>query len=309
MGANREPVGGTLPTLYLLRSAYRVSRLLTSEYESLRGLRGAYRRLPTDGLFDVDAFRRGEQLLETAGLLEQRDGQVRLDERILVLRELQESEACRVLLALLVEAERPLWLRVAVGTDEVRDVYIPDGVLDRLEKLFATSEDRDAFLVALERVDPAAQSELGKRGEEVVVAACREQRRVAGFPRLAEAVQRVSRLSDGFGYDVSAPCAGTPAYHLEVKTVGSRGNRLTIHLSRHQVQVGRRDPRWALVVCCKRMDDVELVGWCRASQLEVYLPRDGPGGSQVEARWTNVAMTLVPNMLTSGLPPLSVDRP
>lgn len=307
MGANREPVDGTLPTLYLLRSAYRVSRLLVSESESARGLRDAYRRLPTDGLFDEDAFSRGERLLEHAGLLERRDGRVRADERLSVLRELEEREACRVLLALLLKGKRPLWLRVAVGTSEVRDVYIPDRVRGRLEAFFPNSDARDAFLVALGHIDPLARSELGRRGEEAVVAACREQRREAGFPRLAEAVQRVSRLSDGFGYDVSAPCPAAPAYHLEVKTVGRGANRLTIHLSRHQVQVGRRDPRWVLVLCRRREEGIELVGWCRIAQLEGRLPKDRPGNAQVEARWTNVEMALAPDVLSSGLPPLTVN--
>lgn len=309
MGANRQVAGGTLPTLYLLRSAYRVSRVLGPESESVRGLHEAYRRLPTDGLFDEDAFRRGEALLEHAGLLELEDGRVRADKRLAVVRGLDEREACRVLLALLLEGERPVWLRVAVGATEVRHVYIPDNVRGRLEALLPDPGERDAFLVALGHVDLYARSELGRLGEEKVVAACREQRRAAGFARLAEEVQQVSRLSDGFGYDVSAPCPEAPAYHLEVKTVGRGGGRLTIHLSRRQVQVGRYDPRWILVVCRRTGEAIELVGWCRIDRLEACWPEDRPGDDQVDARWADVEVMLTPDVLTPGLPPLRLDRP
>lgn len=293
-----------LPTLHVLQSAYRVSRLLSVSPEPIERVRESYQRVPSDGLFDGDALYRGEEVLTRAGLTREDGRQISAVPELAQLRDLEERDACRVLLSLLLEAERPLWLRVAIGRTGVQEAYVPEDVLRRLQEVFPDSEDREAFLMGFGRVDPDAKAELGLAGEEFIVGECREQRRKAGHPDLVAGVQRVSRFSDHLGYDVSAPCPSGPSYHLEVKTVGRPGNRLTVHLSRNQVEVGIRDPRWRLVICRRGASGFEVVGWCRARTLEALLPRDGNPSPGVQVRWESIQVILDEAQLSPGLPPV-----
>ncbi len=295
-----------LPSKHLLRSAYRVSRLVDESEEEVRGLRQAYNSVPTDGLFDQDAFRRGEQLLYQAGLVELDDDRIRARRQLRVVRGLEEEEACLALLRLLLQATPPLWLSNAVGLEGIREPYIPDYVNRQLEELFPDQEIRAVFLMGLGTVDKKARDELGQRGEEAVVAACRAQRLDAGHKDLVGQVQQVSTLSDGFGYDVSAPCPTGPAHHLEVKTVGHPGDRLTLHLSRHQIQVGICDPSWRVVVCQRIQDTIQVVGWSTSDMLTPHLPEDRnmEVAAPIKARWEQVEVRIDRSLLRSGLPPL-----
>jgi hypothetical protein len=302
----REPVDfrQTLPSQHLLRAAYRVAGLVSPDGVALEGVRVAYRQLPTNGLFSAGDLRRGEGLLKGAGLLERGDGRLRAHPSLEVLRGLEEDEACRTLLGLLLRRHPPGWLGVALGRDAVHLPYLPDGVLRRLEQIFGDRDDLLAFLAGLAPADHEARSELGRAGEERVVAACRRQRREAGHGELARQVQRVSRLSDAFGYDVSAPRPRGEAHHLEVKTVGRPGPVLPIHLSRHQVRVARSDSHWRLVVCERVEGGIEVVGWCDLARLGECWPTDSDGGNGVRARWESAAVDLERDRLTTGLPPL-----
>jgi hypothetical protein len=162
---------------------------------------------------------------------------------------------------------------------------LPDETaLPLLEALLAPpSELEDELADALRR------AEIGALGEEAVAAWCVEELTELRHVDLAEQVRRVSLVSDRFGYDVTAPVlAGSPRM-LEVKASTSASNSKTFrfYVTRHEYEIGRKHPKqWALVACAVRDDEVSILGWCRASEFERYLPDDGNG------RWTEALVNL-----------------
>jgi hypothetical protein len=72
-------------------------------------------------------------------------------------------------------------------------------------------------------------------------------------------------------------------------------------LSRGEVDRGRADHDWFLVVCRVDANGVaSLEGWCTAEGLEPLLPVD----QDESARWSSVEIELSPGVLHPGLPPL-----
>ncbi|MCW5892052.1 MAG: DUF3883 domain-containing protein [bacterium] len=146
---------------------------------------------------------------------------------------------------------------------------------------------------------------LGAAGEETVVAACRNDLCVRGAPDLAKDVERVSLISDRFGYDVRAPSiAGSPRL-LEVKTqLGHLPAAFHFHLTRNEYAVGSDEPNWSLVACAARnaeLADIQIGGWCTADTLRPYLPNDGNG------RWSEAIVVLPKTALRGGLPPAIIE--
>lgn len=175
--------------------------------------------------------------------------------------------------------------------------------LDDQHALYAL---RRLIEAALDPQDNAQQRiEIGDRAEEHVVQACRNDLRSLGRPDLAEQVQRVSLISDHFGYDITAPTVAEPTRHFEVK--GSTRTDRAIYrffISRNEYDVGRKQPStWFLIACDVPTANptglpatVAIVGHCTAATLDPYLPQDANG------RWTEAAVALPRYLLTAGLP-------
>lgn len=298
-----------VPTLHELQAAWHVTRAFGEGQEAAHRVRRGYSRLATEGLFSNDDLRRGEGLLTRCGLLEPVDGSLVVKAELIELRHLDKTEACELLLQLFLEQNPPSWLSVARRGDDIHEEYIPDDAVDVLESVFDELGRRDAVLATIGRDVPQEErKELGELGERTVVQACRQQRRAAEHDVLAQQVRQVSRISDHFGYDVSAPRPRGLPHHHEVKTVGSSTGDLQIHISRNQIRVGKDDPGWRLVVCrATGPDSAEIVGWCTAEDLAEFLPREPGGGDedQCRIRWESLVVRLREGFLTAGLPPLN----
>ncbi len=152
-----------------------------------------------------------------------------------------------------------------------------------------------------ERLDLARRALVGEIGEEVVLAAARDELVGLGRPDLAARARRVSLESDHFGYDVLAPRArGANDRLLEVKSSISIGRSVHVYLTRNEAEVGTRERAWTLVVCnVTSLDERtgEVVGWCTRSELEPLLPNDQESG-----RWEQARLSLSVDDLRSGLP-------
>lgn len=291
-----------LPSAHRLRAAYRAAQAIRDQTVSVAAARASYLRLPTDLVFDVDDLVAGERLLLDVGLLSDGGGHLQGNVRLGTLAELYEDEALTTLLALVLGERPPLWLRTAAASPAGLDTeLIPAEASTVLGTLVPDPQLREALLLAAaERIDARELSEAGAAGEEAVVAACRDELHDAQRPDLAGDVQRVSLISDRLGYDVVAPTLDGSSRRLEVKTT-RRKARLEVFISRNEATVGLRDVAWALVFC--RLGDggeVEIVGWCRGECLEPLLPEN----RHARGRWASTAITLAPEELRPGLPPI-----
>lgn len=173
-----------------------------------------------------------------------------------------------------------------------------------LGNFVAISDEAEASRT-LERIveqtsDDLARAEAGAAGEEFVLNLVRENLTILHRADLAERCERVSLISDWFGYDVSAPTLGEAVRRLEVKTQSADPIPATFrfYLSRNEYDVGRANPNeWALVACAlARESPPTLLGWCRASTLSAYLPVDQGG------KWTEALVSIPRSVLTPGFP-------
>ena len=106
----------------------------------------------------------------------------------------------------------------------------------------------------------------------------------------------VALEDDGFGYDIAFRYAGVE-WHLEVKATTRRG-RLAIYLSRHEFEVGMRDPNWRLVTLGLNAQlELQALGTVANSTLENRAPIDPCPGTQ----WQSVLLKLGPGDLLAGL--------
>jgi hypothetical protein len=168
--------------------------------------------------------------------------------------------------------------------------------------LIPDPERRQQMLLALgRRFDDAHRLLLGEIGEEVVVMALRSELEELGYPELARAVRRVSLESDQLGYDVSAPRVSGPARLLEVKaTTRADDESVTVHLTRHEADVGAALGSWALAVCLVTDTagrEGSVLGWCPMSVVDQLLPTDSNGGF-----WEQTAIAIRYELLHPGLP-------
>ena len=191
-------------------------------------------------------------------------------------------------------------LLVAAGLLVERDgrLYRTDGlaVLANLEAEVAADVVRARHAAV---VDEARRTFIGAVGEIAVAEACRANLVELGRTDLARAVQRVSLVDDGLGYDVLAPTLRGAGRLLEVKTSARHTpGAIEFFLSRNEYTVGQRHPEdWALVACAFVSEEAQVVGWCRASALTTYLPTDGMG------HWTEARVQLPSVQLVPGVPP------
>ncbi|WGL52142.1 hypothetical protein P5P86_19590 [Nocardioides sp. BP30] len=155
--------------------------------------------------------------------------------------------------------------------------------------------------VVAERADAVDRAEAGAAGEEFVLACVRRDLETLHRSDLAARCERVSLVSDFFGYDVAAPTLGPSVRRLEVKTQTTDLSPTTMrfYLTRHEYDIGRANPsEWALVACTRSRESgsLALLGWCRASTLATYLPVDQGG------KWTEALVTVPVSVLTKGFP-------
>lgn len=295
---------GDVPTRHELEAALRVSQLVKDGILEQKRVRAGYTQLATDGIYGYDDFRRGEQILIRAGLLQEESGRLIGDSRFYTIRALGD-EAIEVILGLCLENIRPSWIAAAVSSDEIREEYIPPRIRRRFSRIFRDTRRRDAFLASVKHSQESNSTEIGQIGEREVVRACRQQRREAGCPKLARSVRQVSQVSDHFGYDVSAPCPDHRTFHLEVKTTAHSSGAIQFHLSRNQYSVGVHDPDWRLVVCRKEGEEISVVGWTEASLIRDLAPVEQGGDSRCIVQWGDLQIRLRSELLKPGLPPVT----
>ncbi len=302
MRTSHELDASGLPPLHLLRSALVAASVCDARGVDTTTIRRSYVRLPTNGIYHAEDLVRGEQLLLQCGLLIARNNVLYPSDRLRTLVSLPEDEAAQLLLAVVVEDSRPLWIHTAVRGDAVWPEFISEEDERILGQVIPDLDRREAFLLALANRFPQASLErLGELGECMVVQQSRQDLEDIGRNDLAASVQRVSLISDQLGYDVVAPTVGGKLRRMEVKTTTGVGHsHIEIHLSRNEAAVGIRDPSWALVVCRVRDDHAqEIVGWCRAAALASLLP----GDMHARGKWETAKLLLEREMLIAGLPP------
>jgi hypothetical protein len=292
-----------LPTPHELKAALWVARMLPEAGLSHDNARASYALVPSGGLYRTEDLAAAEIRLSRCGLVKRSGDRLSPSRELVELGTLPDPEASELLLVAISERDPPLWLRSVGEEVELAVEVIPDGDLRTFEAVISDPERREAILLALARkVDPAEVAGRGAEGEAYVAAACRAGLRILGREDLAQAVRRVSILSDQLGYDIVSPTVQGPAWRLEVKTTRATGDFVRVTLSRNEARVGLGDRGWALVVCAQRADDsLELLGWCKAATVAPLLPTDAARG-----RWETARLTLLREELSQGLPDLEL---
>jgi hypothetical protein len=250
--------------LHQLRAASLVLRVLDGRAHSIEVVRNAYRTISTAGEHSSIELVAGEDLLVDLGLVTRTSKMLR-------------------------PAVRP---ELALHTLEDIEIMQALGGLAALGPQVWRSQANLAEFLA----------RIGAAGEEAVATACRRELEARGAPELARAVERVSIVSDRFGFDVRAPRIGGASRLLEVKTqVGHSSCTCHFHLTRNEYEVGRDEIDWSLVVCTctarnAEVTAVNICGWCTAETLRPYLPLDANG------RWSEAVVVLPRSALRAGLP-------
>jgi hypothetical protein len=289
-----------------LIAALRAGAVLDESGTDPASLESSYLRLPTEGLFAVEALRSGGNLLRALGLIVEEDGRLFREARLDQLLATGDDLACRLLLAIALERVEPLWLHAAAGRDGgVANEFIPDDMQHVLSSVVRDPEEREAMLLALaNKFDSTGHSETGDLGERHVVTQCRAELTRLGRPDLVPAVRQVSLISDQLGYDVVTPDAAGSILRLEVKTTRRPATRdVSFFLSRNEAQVAVRDAHWRLVAC--RIDEggvVTTIGSCPGGSLTPIFPADSNRG-----RWTAASLVMAVADLVPGLPSLTGD--
>lgn len=285
----------------LLRAAFWIGRIMPRAGESLSVLSESWMNLPLAGQVDVPEWEATLNALVALRLVNVSDGTLLPDHTF--------SEACsgryvdsiEPLLALILDRAEPLWLIAAAADGQgIRSEFLPDAVLSGLSVLMPDPERREAFLLARARVvNPDVLREIGDTGEDYVVLSCRSQLHSLGASTLANAVRRVSLISDELGYDIVAPRINSSTRRIEVKTVSSSGNSVGFYISRNEINVGLADQDWALVVVRVAAGDCAILGWTSAESLRSLLPRD----CDWRGSWQTARLTVALSYLQRGLPP------
>ena len=187
-----------------------------------------------------------------------------------------------------VQGYAPTWLPDADIL--VLDVQELPQDASRLADLLSLSEDQ-AFACIREihgHIDLAQRAAVGAAGERALLAWLEAQH--------PGSTRHVAALHDGFGYDI-AFSHGAGEWHLEVKSTKRRG-RLSIHLSRHELEVARHDKCWAMIV-------LRLTGDNQIDQLWT-VPKDhlfarAPLDASPITRWESARYELDSGELHAGL--------
>jgi len=151
--------------------------------------------------------------------------------------------------------------------------------------------EQSAFL-AVQRVhghvDLEKRAAIGAAGEQALFALLE-----AAWP---SSTTHVSKISDGFGYDLSFVHEGRE-WHIEVKSTVRQG-RLSIYLSRYEFEVGSIDPNWRLVLIVLNQDfQMQSLATVQFEAIKKRAPVDtGPG-----SKWQTASFVLSPGDLAGGL--------
>jgi Domain of unknown function (DUF3883) len=281
---------GGLPSAYVVRAALHAAALIDAAGSMVGQARESYWHKATGGEFSAANLRVGEDLLLDTGLLIERGGRLHLTTG---LEELLEGSIDDATVALALEAGSLPGMAGPVDPGPELEALVPD------------AERREELLIArAQRFDDRRRRLIGEIGEEVVLAAARQELNSMNREDLARSVRRVSLDSDALGYDINAPrLVGQPRL-LEVKATTNDGQPIRIHLSRNEARVGAAYPNWSLVVCAV-LDlahrNGEIRGWCHAAILQGRLPIDTEGG-----RWDSAELEIRPAELSPGLPPATL---
>lgn len=282
-----------VPPSHIMHAAIHVAEIIDSYGSPVPAMRHGYRHYPSGGVFPPEDLRLGEQLLVDCGLVREQGGMLYPTPELSSLASAPQSEVVTLLLARATSTAAPTWFEQGESP--------PVEFLKVVEEMVPDPDRREAFLLSIGGpYDPTLHAALGVRGEEKVVAAAREELSDLDRGDLASRVKRVSLISDRLGYDVVAPKLDKWTRRLEVKTTSRYpAATLAFYLTRNEIEVGRRDKSWSLVVCRVEIDDsIGIIGWCRAATLEPYLPLDSPGGS-----WRVTELTIPRTLLVPGIPP------
>lgn len=157
-----------------------------------------------------------------------------------------------------------------------------------------------------ETVDPKGQrakkfdsdklADIGRRGEEAVLAALRDAVDIDHH----KLIRHVSEEDDTLGYDIRSPSVSGHRNQqlLEVKTTVRPQEKFRFYLSRNEYRVGKNNTNWAIVFVRLRNSTPIIEGFIRADQLLGLMPRD----ASEEARWQTAEIELSTTRFTPGLP-------
>jgi hypothetical protein len=294
------------PGVQHLHAAWWLKDVLNAAGMPPQELRQSLGSMRTDGLYTQEVLLYALDLLASLGLVEHTAAEIRPTQELLRLHCLPEPVFAELLLQRFVRA-RELWLpSFAPGESRSWAEIVPLEADQLLAGVYENAQRREGVIRALAcKVDAQALAELGCRGEEAVVQACRAYLSAQGRPDLADQVRRVSEYDDTLGYDVFSPDCRGGRHEMEVKTTRAPRGRVEFFLSRHEAEIGATDPDWSLTVVREELDNgMTAVGWLRFSDIEEFLPRDSDAtvdGYQC-GRWDSVRIRLPDLRLLRGLP-------
>lgn len=294
------------PGVQHLHAAWWLKDVLDPAGMPLQRLRRSLITMRTDGLYTQDALLYALDLLASLGLVERTASEIRPTQELLGLHHLPEMVFVELLVQRFVR-DRELWLQ-SFAPGELRSwaEVVPLEADHLLAGVYENARRREGVMRALAcKVDAQALAELGCRGEEAVVEACRAYLSAHGRADLAEQVRRVSEYDDSLGYDVFSPDCRGGHHEIEVKTTRAPRGRIEFFLSRHEAEVGASDPDWSLTVVREELDSgMTTVGWLRFSDIEETLPQDSAATADgcLCGRWDSVRIRLPDLKLMRGLP-------
>jgi hypothetical protein len=117
-----------------------------------------------------------------------------------------------------------------------------------------------------------------------------------------EVVMHVSLDSDHWGFDVRL-LGETGEHLLEVKTTGA-GPRVDFYVSRHEVDVARREQNWSLVLVTLKSDN-EIASLAVVDRT--WLVAAGPYDRPPASRWESARMRPAPSAISPGLESLDLQ--
>jgi hypothetical protein len=290
----------SFPTSFELGAAYYVGTVLRANGMTMYAARSSYARISTGGMYSVEHFERAETWLWSCRLIEVVEGVIKPSSELLEIARLPPGEALELLLITTVERQRPVWVYAACEGPELATEAIPDLDWSIISDVIEDPGRREALLLGLGRkFDAEEAASIGADGEDFVVEQCRQALAALGRPELAQAVRRISAVSDQLGYNVVTPTVGDHPWRIAVKTTRSKAALVRTVLTRNAVRVGIADRRWILVFCFQsKTGQHEVLGWCSASLLQSVLPKD----VSRDAQWLSVRVALDRANLNEGLP-------
>jgi hypothetical protein len=280
-----------IPTKHAIEAAVRVAALIDPGGSPVRDARETYWHVPTGATIPPVDLAMGEALLVDLGLATVIGG---------VLRRTEQLEA------LLAGDEDLLVGSMLVSATQLLDRPVSPEVQaafgSRATETVRDPQHRDATIaVSMSLFDAARRILVGEIGEEHVVREAQRELVDAGHERLAMSVRHVSRISDAYGYDITAPRINGPARLLEVKSTTDVGDgEVKVFISRHEADVGAQHDEWAMVVCHVQDLDQRIartVGWLRYQHIQPRLPTNLPG-----SRWESASLSIPLDLLSEGIP-------